>query len=203
MAYTKQTWVDRKVEKPLTFLTTTNADGTITLVPYPGVIEQEGTKLSAERLNHIENGIADIDAKLSPIVPVIGKWTPAFNTVEGKAPTVTYTDQAGKYTKIGNLVFVDFYIRAKITALNGTNNYAVIEGLPFEMANKYFGQEPLTIGSEYKLVADETNLALVVTTGKKIKIQVGYGAGEAVFRVTPTDAPGYCQISGSGWYETT
>ena len=59
MAYTKQTWTDRKVEKPLTFLMTTNADGTITLVPYPGVVEQEGTKLSAERFNHMENGIAN------------------------------------------------------------------------------------------------------------------------------------------------
>lgn len=59
MAYTKQTWTDRKVEKPLTFLMTTNADGSITLTPYPGVVEQEGTKLSAERFNHMENGIAN------------------------------------------------------------------------------------------------------------------------------------------------
>lgn len=59
MAYTKQTWTDRKVEKPLTFLMTTNADGSITLTPYPGVIEQEGSQLSASRFNHIEDGIAN------------------------------------------------------------------------------------------------------------------------------------------------
>lgn len=59
MAYTKQTWTDRKVEKPLTFLMTTNADGSITLAPYPGVIEQEGSQLSASRFNHIEDGIAN------------------------------------------------------------------------------------------------------------------------------------------------
>ncbi len=59
MAYTKQTWVDRKVEKPLTFLTTINADGSMTLTPYPGVVEQEGSQLSASRLNHIEDGIAN------------------------------------------------------------------------------------------------------------------------------------------------
>lgn len=59
MAYTKQTWVDRKVEKPLTFLMTTNADGSITLTPYPGVVEQEGSQLSASRFNHIEDGIAN------------------------------------------------------------------------------------------------------------------------------------------------
>lgn len=59
MAYTKQTWTDRKVEKPLTFLMTTNADGSITLTPYPGVVEQEGSQLSAGRFNHIEDGIAN------------------------------------------------------------------------------------------------------------------------------------------------
>lgn len=59
MAYTKQTWTDRKVEKPLTFLMTTNADGSITLTPYPGVVEQEGSQLSASRFNHIEDGIAN------------------------------------------------------------------------------------------------------------------------------------------------
>lgn len=59
MAYTKQTWADRKVEKPLTFLMTTNADGSITLTPYPGVVENEGSQLSASRFNHIEDGIAN------------------------------------------------------------------------------------------------------------------------------------------------
>ena len=59
MAYTKQTWLDRKVEKPLTFLTTINADGSMTLTPYPGVVEQEGSQLSASRFNHMEEGIAN------------------------------------------------------------------------------------------------------------------------------------------------
>ena len=30
-----------------------------------------------------------------------GKWTPSINTVENKAPTITYTTQVGKYERIG------------------------------------------------------------------------------------------------------
>lgn len=60
MAYEKQVWEDRNVEKPLTFSMTNNSDGTVTLTPYPGVVENEGTKFTASRMNHIEEGIAGI-----------------------------------------------------------------------------------------------------------------------------------------------
>ena len=55
-----------------------------------------------------------------------GSWTPTLTTVEGVEPTVEYTTRRGRYVKMGNLVFISFYIRGKITALNGTNNYAFI-----------------------------------------------------------------------------
>lgn len=57
MAYVKQVWTDRQVEKPLTFNSMTNADGTITLSPAPGKITQAGTLVTADRMNHIEDGI--------------------------------------------------------------------------------------------------------------------------------------------------
>lgn len=65
MAYVKQIWTDRQVEKPLTFNSMTNADGTITLSPAPGKITQAGTLVTADRMNHIENGIGDLDSSIS------------------------------------------------------------------------------------------------------------------------------------------
>lgn len=61
MAYEKQLWNDRQVEKPLTFTMTNNDDGTVTLTPAPGKITNEGDPMSAERLNHMEDGIAQIN----------------------------------------------------------------------------------------------------------------------------------------------
>lgn len=55
--YTPTIWIDRIVEKPLTYSVTENTDGTITLTPVPGTVTAEGTKVNANRLNNIESGI--------------------------------------------------------------------------------------------------------------------------------------------------
>ena len=55
--YTKTAWVDRSVEKPLTYTFTDNGDGTYTLVPAEGTIIAAGTALSAANLNNAESGI--------------------------------------------------------------------------------------------------------------------------------------------------
>lgn len=130
-----------------------------------------------------------------------GTWTPTLNTVEGAAPTMTYTSRRGNYRKIGNLVYVDFYIRGKITALTGTNNYGTITGLPFKTTNtRAFGEEGLHMGIMYSLVANETNVCLVFHPDSNIiRIQYAYGAGASTLKVTPTN---YFEIGGNGWYIT-
>lgn len=126
-----------------------------------------------------------------------GKWTPSINTVENKAPNITYTTQVGKYERIGKLVFVDFYVRGKITKLNGTENYAVIEGLPFVPRDKYFGQQSLNVALVYSLLEDNLNVAFIPQDGK-IRIQSVYSSAKKL-KVTDTS---YFEVAGSGWYET-
>lgn len=46
-------WKDRIVERPRTFNTQNNPDGSITLIPAPGEIIQEGTPVNAENLNRL------------------------------------------------------------------------------------------------------------------------------------------------------
>jgi hypothetical protein len=57
-----------------------------------------------------------------------GDWTPVLGTT-GTAPTVSYVTQTGKYTKIGNIVNVQCYIRATVSNV-GTGT-PEITGLPF------------------------------------------------------------------------
>lgn len=56
-----------------------------------------------------------------------GDWTPAYTSTDG---TFTYATQSGKYTKIGRVVFITFYI--KLTSVGGTKtNSITVTGLPF------------------------------------------------------------------------
>jgi len=63
MAYVKTDWKDRVVEKPRTFILQNNGDGTVTLVPSPGTVVEEGTPVNAANLNKIETlleGLGDV-----------------------------------------------------------------------------------------------------------------------------------------------
>lgn len=76
MAYIKQIWEDRIVEKPMTYTMTTNEDGTVTLTPVPGTITKEGSKVNAERLNHMEEGIYNAAISGGSDVVFIGDTEP-------------------------------------------------------------------------------------------------------------------------------
>jgi len=61
-----------------------------------------------------------------------GTFTPTF-TASGSAPSsVTYSNQNGRYTKIGRLVYIEVYVR--ITAYSGGSGEVRIGNLPFTAA---------------------------------------------------------------------
>lgn len=55
--YTKLGWNDHIAERPGTFREVQNPDGSITHIPDEGEILQEGTPVSANNLNHMDEGI--------------------------------------------------------------------------------------------------------------------------------------------------
>lgn len=58
-AYEKQIWVDRQVQYPNRYV---DQNGNIlTLIRSPGTVTENGSLFNAERMNHIENGIKEID----------------------------------------------------------------------------------------------------------------------------------------------
>ncbi len=63
--YTRTNWQDRIVEYPQRYRIADNGDGTVTLIPVEGEITQNGTPITAERLNNIENRIDElVDTRL-------------------------------------------------------------------------------------------------------------------------------------------
>lgn len=96
MTYQPINWKDRIVEKPNTFEMRDNGDSTVTLIPDPGQVLQEGTPLNAENLNHIEKGLIDAYAQLADIT-INGREhgmiadgvfdnLPIFNSLKSKYP---------------------------------------------------------------------------------------------------------------------
>lgn len=56
----RRIWQDRMVERPRTFNVQNNGDGTVTLIPAPGVIANPGTPVNAAMLNGIESDILQL-----------------------------------------------------------------------------------------------------------------------------------------------
>lgn len=63
MAYDPTIWKDRVVEKPRTYCVQNNPDGTITLIPAPGEVYEEGTPVNALNLNKLEQGLKTHEAE--------------------------------------------------------------------------------------------------------------------------------------------
>ncbi|MBC8588103.1 hypothetical protein [Paratissierella segnis] len=62
MAYEPTIWKDRAVEKPKTYTIQDNGDGTVTLIPMPGIVTEEGTPVNANNLNKLEQGLKSHEA---------------------------------------------------------------------------------------------------------------------------------------------
>lgn len=61
-----------------------------------------------------------------------GTWTPGISAVT-TAPTVTYTTQVGRYTKIAHCVFLQAYVA--LASISGGSGQVRFTSLPFTSAN--------------------------------------------------------------------
>lgn len=78
--YTRTNWHNRAVQRPRTYVETTNSDNSVTHTPAPGTVAQEGTPLNEENLNNIEQGIVDIVAALNEALSTIQTIQNTLNT---------------------------------------------------------------------------------------------------------------------------
>ena len=132
------------------------------------------------------------------ILSMEGKWTPSIGAYGEDAPTVSYVYRRGFYKKIGNLIFIEFYIRGKISELNGSSNYAIITGLPFAAhGESTLGQQALSKGVIYNLLNEEIDVTFCLDANI-IRVMKEQGKSSVSIHTTPSD--GYFEIGGSGCY---
>ena len=63
-----------------------------------------------------------------------GSYTPTFLSTTGANPTVTYAEQTGTYTKVGNLITC--FQRMRTSAVSGGSGNVLLGGLPFNCNDK-------------------------------------------------------------------
>lgn len=97
-----------------------------------------------------------------------GSWTPTIAT-SGTQPTVSYSDRAGKYTKVGNVVTAVCSLRANIS--NVGSGYPIVQGLPF--AESLFGPGPaMSIAN----ILTDNDVKAAYMTGTEVRFdQSAYG----------------------------
>lgn len=105
MAYVRETWKNREVERPRTFTKVENPDGTITLVPAEGNIIEPGTPIIAAKMNNIEVGIEEALGKADQAFQSAsdGKTVIASSITAKGVPASkedTFPTLAGKINKI-------------------------------------------------------------------------------------------------------
>lgn len=118
--YEKQIWVDHIVERPGTFREVQNLDGSITHIPDEGNILEEGSPFSANRMNHMEDGIYNVsrqaninkDDITSLIIEVAILKGNALNNIGHNMFIVNFTNldsvelAHGVYDKVGKRVVI-------------------------------------------------------------------------------------------------
>ena len=102
-----------------TTLTLPTTSGTITTKDASGILSVNGIQFPATQSASADANCLDDYEE--------GTWTPAFSSAAG---TVTYGQQKGVYTKIGDTVFVSGFLQSNSTS-GATGSQVFITGLPF------------------------------------------------------------------------
>lgn len=125
MAYNKTIWKDRVVEKPRTYKIANNSDGTITLIPSPGTVTEQGTPITALVMNNIEDGIVNNENLLDDIY----KRSFALGNAKICTNALMIKDEYDGYTGVVNgstsNLPAGFQVGMRIQLRYDANNYVV------------------------------------------------------------------------------
>jgi len=99
-----------------------------------------------------------------------GTWTPAFTPGSGSYTSLTYTQQNGHYTKIGNMVYAFANITVNAVNTSGASGDLNITGLPFSLAGETRGAGCIARVSNMNLGTDVLIFRLMADGTTKLRI---------------------------------
>ena len=144
----------------------TNTNRAITLPDAAGAIVVSGTTPSLNGIAFPATQSASADANTLDDYEE-GTWTPAYAPSSNSFTSITYGFNAGKYTKIGNMVYVAWRMRTSALTVGSGSGTVLITGLPFTaVANVYFA---LGIGDAFAV--NNAACALVNESNSNISLQ--------------------------------
>jgi len=127
---------------------------------------------------------------------VEGTWTPTFSST---SLNITYTSRVGRYTRIGNTVFVFGFILVN-TVTNGGSGTLSITGLPFTSANVSNQNSTLAVGTcNFAMGGANSQVGLVVAPNTSTAVLYVQAVSTGVITNSYTIAAGNL-ICFSGFY---
>ena len=128
-----------------------------------------------------------------------GTWTPAITFATPGDLTVVYSAQAGKYTKIGKLVIVQFQTNTSTFTHTTASGALQITGLPFVSENVASGTDRGLGVVSGITKAGYTQFIFNVTANVSLMTMTACGSGVGASAVTAADMP----TGGSVIFSTT
>jgi len=134
-----------------------------------------------------------------------GTWTPTYGA-QGSNPTVTYNIQAGRYIKIGKLVW--FSINLSTNSFSGGSGAIVIDGWPFTLDSDTLAKRvsfATETGATWSVAAATPRGINAYTTNRAVLIyrNTTGGWGETVVSDASGSSGGVNFLQVSGCYITT
>ena len=96
-----------------------------------------------------------------------GTWTPAY-TGGSSAPTVTHTNQIGRYVKVGQIVSASF--RINTNGISGGSGAAFISGLPYASESVSSMFSSLLIGYSASFAGNAPQSGFLAAGGTSIQL---------------------------------
>lgn len=127
MAYNKTNWKDRVIQRPNTFRLQNNTDGTVTLIPVPGTVTEQGTPVNASNLNKIENELVGLESSLAEIATKVPQLREIYNNGSSECDLSLYSFITGFDVKSNNTVIQRMAIDVLMFETNAMIEIAVFD----------------------------------------------------------------------------
>ena len=132
-----------------------------------------------------------------------GTWTPTLVTTGTQFTSVTYAAaNAGRYTRVGNVVFIQMFFRTDAITVGSASGNLRISGLPFTAVADPGGQSSLSVGRSQDWVLNNPSSATVAASNAYMDLfyRVTSDGNSTVLPYTAADtanARNRLQIAGS------